>query len=119
MIKVLTGLPQGVTGFETSGKLRAEDYRDVLLPAIANAADGGLRVLLVIPEWDGMSGGAMWQDVKMGFEHLRNWKRLALVTDIDWMAHATSFFSWMIPGQVKIFPLAERDQAVTWVAAES
>ena len=116
MISVLSDLPDGVVGFETSGKLLAEDYRDVLLPAVTEAAKHGLRVVLVIPEWDGMSGGAMWQDVKMGFEHLRNWKRLALVTDIDWMAHATSFFSWMIPGEVKIFPLSERGDAISWVA---
>ena len=32
MIKELSGLPAGVIGFETMGKLRAEDYRDVVLP---------------------------------------------------------------------------------------
>src|SRR5262249_60528138 len=34
MIKELSGLPDGVIGFETTGKLRAEDYRDVVLPAL-------------------------------------------------------------------------------------
>jgi hypothetical protein len=38
MIKELTDLPAGVIGFETSGKLQAEDYRDVLLPALERAA---------------------------------------------------------------------------------
>lgn len=33
MIKELDGLPPGVIGFETAGKLSAEDYRDVVLPA--------------------------------------------------------------------------------------
>jgi hypothetical protein len=32
----------------------------------------------------------MWQDLKMGVEHLMRWKRIALVTDIDWMTHLTS-----------------------------
>ena len=32
-----------------------------------------------------MSGGAIWQDLKVGIEHFRMWKRIALVTDIDWM----------------------------------
>ena len=32
MIKVLSDMPAGVIGFEASGKLRAEDYRDVVLP---------------------------------------------------------------------------------------
>jgi hypothetical protein len=34
MITELKDLPEGVIGFEAEGKLRAEDYRDVLLPAI-------------------------------------------------------------------------------------
>ena len=34
MIKVLTGLPEGVIGFETEGEVRAEDYRDVLIPEV-------------------------------------------------------------------------------------
>src|SRR5450631_4757005 len=34
MIKDLTDLPAGVIGFEIAGTLRAEDYRDVVLPAL-------------------------------------------------------------------------------------
>ena len=37
MIKELTGLPTGVIGFEATGKLRAEDYRDVVVPASTEA----------------------------------------------------------------------------------
>jgi hypothetical protein len=37
MINVLTGLPEGVIGFEASGKIAAEDYRDVVLPALEQA----------------------------------------------------------------------------------
>ena len=51
MIKELSGLPAGVIGFETTGKLRAEDYRDVVLPALERAAAGGeVRFVVVIGE---------------------------------------------------------------------
>lgn len=117
MIKELTGLPQNVIGFESEGKLTAEDYRDILLPAIERAATtGDVRVVLVFPRFDGMEAGALWQDLKMGVEHLRAWKRIALVTDIDWMKNMTALFGWMTPGEVKHFPLAQRDQAVAWAA---
>ena len=44
MINVLTGLPEGVIGFEASGKIAAADYRDVVLPAIDEATRrGGVR----------------------------------------------------------------------------
>ncbi len=118
MIKELSGLPAGVIGFEASGKLSAEDYRDVILPALERAAPAGeVRFVVVIPEFQGMSGGALWQDLKVGVEHLRAWKRIALVTDIEWMSHMTALFGWMTPGEVRHFPLAQRDEAIAWAAA--
>ena len=118
MIKELSDMPSGVIGFEASGKMRAEDYRDVVLPALERAAAAGeVRFVIVMPDFDGMSGGALWQDLKVGVEHFRAWKRIALVTDIEWMKHMTSLFGWMTPGEVKTFPLAQRDAAVEWAAS--
>src|SRR6202046_3002223 len=118
MIKELNEMPPGVIGFEASGKLRAEDYRDVVLPALEQAAAGGdVRFLIVMREFDGMSGGALWQDLKVGIEHLRAWKRIALVTDIGWMHHLTELFGWVSPGETKPFSIAELDEAPAWVAA--
>jgi len=117
MIGQLNGLPAGVIGFEASGKIAAEDYRDIVLPALEQAASAGdIRFMLVMRDFDGMSGGAIWQDLKMGIEHLRSWKRIALVTDINWMTHATDLFGWMTPGETKTFPLDQQEQAIRWVA---
>ena len=117
MIKELDGMPAGVIGFEATGMLRAEDYRDVVLPALERAAAAGdIRFVIVIPEFRGMSGGAVWQDLKVGVEHLRAWKRIALVTDIEWMNVMTTLFGWMTPGEVRHFPLAQRDEAIAWAA---
>ena len=117
MIKELSDMPSGVIGFEASGKMRAEDYRDVVLPALERAAAAGeVRFVIVIPDFDGMSGGALWQDLKVGVEHFRAWKRIALVTDIEWMKNMTSLFGWMTPGEVKIFSLAQQGEAIEWVA---
>jgi len=118
MIKELSGLPAGVIGFETTGQLSAEDYRDVVLPALERAAAGGeVRFVVVIGEFHGMSGGALWQDLKVGVEHFRAWKRIAVVTDIEWMEYMITLFGWMTPGEVRHFPLAQRDEAIAWAAA--
>jgi len=118
MITELSGLPDGVVGFEASGKLAAEDYRDVVLPTIERAlAAGDVRVVIVMRDFDGLSGGALWQDLKMGVEHFRGWKKIALVTDIGWMSHATDLFGWMTPGETKTFSLDERDDAIAWARA--
>jgi hypothetical protein len=117
VIKELGDMPPGVIGFEAAGKLKAEDYRDVVLPALElAAASGEVRFVIVMDDFDGMSGGALWQDLKLGIEHLRAWKRIALVTDIEWMHRLTDLFGWMSPGETKTFPIAERDAAIAWVA---
>jgi hypothetical protein len=117
VIKELSDMPPGVIGFEAAGKLKAEDYRDVVLPALEQAAArGDVRFVIVMSDFDGMSGGALWQDLKLGIEHLRAWKRIALVTDIEWMHHLTDLFGWMTPGETKVFTIAERAAAITWVA---
>ncbi|MBV9356899.1 MAG: STAS/SEC14 domain-containing protein [Chloroflexi bacterium] len=117
MITQLHDMPAGVIGFETHGMIEAEDYRDVVLPALVRAAEAGdVRFLIVIPDFRGMSGGALWEDLKVGVQHLRAWKRVALVTDIEWMRHMTALFGWMTPGETKIFGLAQRAEAIRWVA---
>jgi hypothetical protein len=117
MLNAIADLPPGVIGFEVSGKLQTEDYRDVLLPALQKAAaNGEVRIVIVLPKFDGATGGAIWQDLKMGVEHWRAWKRIAVVTDVEWMIHGVDWFGWMTPGEVKRFPLAERAAAVAWVS---
>ncbi len=118
MIKELSGLPPGVTGFEIAGKVQAEDYRDVVLPAVEQAATNGeVRFIIVLPDFEGMSGGALWQDLKVGIEHFRAFKRIAVVTDIGWVHHLTGLFGWMTPGETKIFSMDQRDEAIRWVAS--
>lgn len=117
MIRALHDLPDGVTGFEASGEISAADYRDVVLPALEQAFTvGEVRFLIVLTDFKGMSGGALWWDLKIGVEHLRGWKRVAVVTDIEWVTHLTGLFGWMTPGEVKVFPLAQRAEGVAWVA---
>ena len=59
----------------------------------------------------GYSSGAAWQDLKLGVEHLTRWKKVALVTDVEWMSHLTDVFGWMTPGEMRRFPLEEQPDA--------
>jgi hypothetical protein len=120
MLESINDLPDGVIGFRAVGELHSDDYRDVLLPAVQQVLDKGekVRIVLEFPTFDGMSAGATWQDLKLGVTHLTRWKKIALVTDVEWMTHVTHLFGWMTPGEVKHFSLAERDAAIAWAAAD-
>ena len=122
MIRMLDQMPEGVLGFEATGKLSAEDYTSVLEPALAAATESGgkIRIVLFFPgEFHGMQPGAMWQDMKTGVRDWSAWERIALVTDHGWMRDGLRMFAWAVPGEVKAFPLNERDAAVAWAAATS
>jgi hypothetical protein len=121
-IKRLDDMPPGTLGFRATDEIEREDYDEVLSPALRRAMEAGtgLRTLYLIEDLDEVEGGALWADAKLGWDlGIRNhdaWVRSAIVTDIDWMARATKLFAWMIPGEAKVFPLAELEQAKAWVA---
>src|SRR5688572_1649630 len=106
MVEPLTDLPEGVIGFRSDGTIHASDYTDVLVPAVEGVLARGekVRIVLVFDRFDGLSGGAVWQDLKMGVEHLTRWERIALVTDVEWMVHLVHLFGWLTPGEMRHFP---------------
>jgi hypothetical protein len=118
MLRPLPDLPSGVLGFEAVGEVHSDDYRDVLRPAIDSAAaSGGVRLVYVLgPEFDGYSAGAAWQDTELGLSHVSAFERIAVVTDVGWVEHLVNGFGWMVPGELRRFALADRDEAVRWAA---
>ena len=118
MLEPLPDLPDGVLGFEAVGEVRADDYEQVLRPAIEAATEHGIRLVYVLGDrFEAYSARAMWEDTKLGAGHLRGWERTALVSDHDWVRHLSSGFGWMMPGRFRAFSLAELPAAIEWVAA--
>lgn len=119
MIEPLDGLPAGVIGFRAVGTIEAEDYRDVLDPAIHAALDARGKVDCVFvmgEEFDRYSLGAMWEDAKLiGLPHSA-WGRAAFVTDHDVLAGIATAFGGLVPGEFRVFPLSKYDEAIEWVA---
>jgi hypothetical protein len=48
--------------------------------------------------------------------HRSSWRRMALVTDKDWVRHGASAFGWLAPGELRLFEPPERDTARAWLA---
>jgi len=122
MVERMTDMPPGTLGFRVTGDVRREDYDAVLVPELRAAmeAGDGLRTLYLIEGLDDMEAGALWADTKlgvdMGVRHRGDWERSAIVTDISWMVHAMKVFGWMVPGETRVYPVAEIDAAKAWVA---
>jgi hypothetical protein len=118
MLEPLPDLPEGVIGFEAVGEVEKDDYTETLRPALDAAAEvGEIRLVYVLGErFTGYSAGASWEDLSLATHHLSAYERTALVSDHEWLNHAASGFGWMMPGKLKVFPLAERAEAIAWAA---
>ena len=122
MVEKIDDAPAGTIGFRASGKLTKADYRDVLEPMLRDAAEKGeIRMLFELTDFHGLEPGAWYEDLKtglgLGIGHHSAWKRSAIVTDVEWVGRAFKLFAWMTPGEVEVYDLDHRDQALSWVAA--
>jgi len=121
MIELLPDMPAGVTGFRVSGRLRGEDLRD-FKPAMDDLVKSGeIRIVEVIePDYEGFGPGGLVEDLKLGLgaliHHHSAFKRIAVVSDRDWVAHALHAFAWMVPGELALFGLDEIERAKEWAA---
>ena len=124
MVEEIPGMPPAALGFRISGDLTREDYLEVLLPPLHEAVDAGrrLRVLYAIGPELGMEPGAVWEDLKLelelGIRHRDAWERIAVVTGLDWLWSAFGLFSWMVPGEMRLFGESDLEEAQQWLAAE-
>ena len=125
MVEQIQGLPAGVLGFRLTGKLGRDEYHDTLMRPIYAALERGEKLKLVIElpeEFEGLDLSALWEDVKaagsVGLKHRSAWQRMALVTDKDWVRQGVSVFGWISPGELRVFPAGELEQATAWAAEE-
>jgi hypothetical protein len=120
MIEKLSGFPDNVLAFVCRGRVTKADYDTVLVPAVLGALKTREKLRLyyqIDADFSGIDPGAMWEDFKVGMEHLTRWERIALVSDIEWIKQMARLFSFMIPAATKTFPLAEAAQAKAWIVA--
>ena len=120
MIEVMTDLPDHVLGLRASDEITADDYKSLLMPALEDklTRHRKVRLLYVIVEdrFTGYTGGAAWEDAKVGMKHLTAFERVALVTDFDWIENVVKAFGFAFPGEVRVFDDDdELDAARAWV----
>ena len=118
MIERITDLPDNVLGFKASGQITADDYQNVLVPAVEQKLKGHARVrlLYVMPDGTTFTGGAAWEDAKVGMKHLTSFERVAVVTDIDWIENTVKAFGFALPGEVRVFDDDDLEEARQWVS---
>ncbi|AVA33273.1 stage II sporulation SpoAA-like protein [Cupriavidus metallidurans] len=120
MMEILDGFPANVVAVHGNGKLTRDDYEKVLIPAIDAVLTGREKVRLYYelgPDFTitSMEPGALWDDFKLGVSHYLKWESVAVVTDHDWVRHSINVFRFLVPGQIRTFPMSQSREAREWI----
>lgn len=119
MIERMTDIASPAIGLRASGTVTASDYRNVVIPALEQEFKARDKVRLVYvmgPELEGFEPSAMWQDTLFGLRHYFDFDKIAVVTDHKGWARTVTMMGYLIPGAVRVFPMAELDTAKSWAA---
>lgn len=121
MIDVLPDMPQGVVGIRVFGRLRGDELREVR-PDIEEALKSGeIRIVEVVDsDYEGFGPGGLVEDLKLGLgtvlPHHSAFRRIAVVSDKEWVAHTLHALAWMVPGELAVFGLQDLERAKQWAA---
>ncbi|MCB1775362.1 MAG: STAS/SEC14 domain-containing protein [Gammaproteobacteria bacterium] len=120
MLELLDGLSDAVIGVKATGEVTADDYRNVLVPALEERLERHkhVRLLYVLgSEFEGFTGGAAWEDSKVGMRHFTAFDRIAVVSDLDWVQRMVKALGFVVPGEVRVYDEGGLEQARTWISA--
>ena len=122
MIEVLADMPEGVTGIQVSGRVSGEDLKE-FKPTMDDMLKSGedIRIVEVInSDYQGFGPGGLVEDLKLGlgtlFTRHAAFKRVAVVSDKEWVVHTIHLVGWLMPGEVAVFGLGDLEQAKQWAA---
>ncbi|WP_018599830.1 STAS/SEC14 domain-containing protein [Mycobacterium sp. 155] len=121
MIEALTGFPDNVAAFVWHGHITQADYEAVLIPDVEQRLTRHDKVRIfyeIAPDFAGVDPDAAWEDTKIGLAHWFRWERLAVVTDVEWIKHTMKIFGFLMPGELRAFPLAQTTLARNWITSD-
>ena len=118
MLRVMdevTGKNLGVTAI---GKVTADDYESVLIPAVQERLreHGKIGLLCQLgTHFDGFTLGAAWDDTKFGLTHLHDFTKFALVSDVHWVRSGVRIVAPLLRYPVRVFSNDELRKAIDWL----
>lgn len=118
MIQSLT-IAEQLIAVTVSGTVNKDDWEKVA-DAVHHALQHHENVCVYadLTHLDSITGGAVYEDAKVGIQNLGNldqFNRVAVVTDKDWVQRTVEFSQKLLPGvEVTVFPSADSDEAHQW-----
>ena len=107
---------QNLLKFTIANELTKADYASVA-PILAAKVQrwGKVNVYLEINELEAITLPALWQEIKLDFQHFTDFSRTAVVSDESFLLQAASAVAdFVVPGETKHFTLDQKTEALAW-----
>jgi len=117
VIELMTGLPSNVIGFKATGEVTMKDYREVIFPEVERQVNKDEKlnyVFLIDTSLEDFTTGAWISDAWLGLKELANWRRVAIVSNVEKIRHFTDKAVHLAPGEYKGFKTSELNDAILW-----
>jgi hypothetical protein len=119
MVEFITqGMRANVVALVAHGKVSHEDYEKVVIPAVEEGIKLHSKIRLIFHLGDDFTGyfaEAVWDDAKIGLNHLTAFEKIAVITDSPLIKGAVRVFKIVVPCPVQIFPNQELETATAWI----
>ena len=99
------------------GKLTHEDYENLnpfIDSALAGVGKPIVNILVDGSEFEGWELRAVWDDFRLGLKHGKEFQKIALYGDKEWLNFAARVGAWFTSGEIKHF--SDYDEALSWLS---
>jgi hypothetical protein len=116
MIEMIDGLPDNVVGIIAKGRVTNSDCDKILKPAMESTLKRHDKVRLYY-EIGCRFPGAAWEDLRIGIEHIPQWERIAVVTDVGWVRHTVNALRFLMASDVRVFTSFQAPEGRAWITS--
>ena len=116
MIQAVEGLPDNIVGIVAKGRLTNDDWNRDIKPLIETSLKRHDKVRLYY-EIGCRFPGAAWEDLRIGLEHIPQWERVAVVTDVGWVRHTVNALRFLMASEVRVFTSFQAPEGRAWITS--
>ncbi|MDD7967955.1 SpoIIAA family protein [Actinomycetospora lemnae] len=118
MLEKMTDVPPEIVAVRAAGVLTRGEYDRVVLPMLQETerTDRRMRILCQVEDdYTGLTPPALWEDLRLGVRAIGRFAACAVVTDVSWIRTACRLAAFAVPYPLRVFGIAEREDAVAWL----
>src|SRR5580704_3523668 len=116
MIEMIGGLPDNVVGIIAKGRDTNNDGDKILKPAMESTLQRNDNVRLY-DEIGCRFPGSAREDLRIGIDHIPQWERIAVVTDVGWVRHTVNALRFLMASEVRVFTSFQAPEGRAWITS--